>query len=59
MVVGINGTRLPELPRTAIKKEARFKLRLFPKEKKPSKLFDTPTKKEVQVKKVTPSEKVA
>lgn len=39
MVVGINGTRLPELPRTAIKKEARFKLRLFPREKKPSKLL--------------------
>ncbi|KAI5614274.1 A-kinase anchor protein 2 [Silurus asotus] len=42
-----------------IKKEARFELRPFFEEKKPAKLFDTPTEKEVRVKKVRPSEEVA
>uniref|UniRef100_A0AAZ3SBP6 A-kinase anchor protein 2-like n=2 Tax=Oncorhynchus tshawytscha TaxID=74940 RepID=A0AAZ3SBP6_ONCTS len=41
-----------------IKKEARFELRAFQEEKKPSKLFD-PCEKEVRVKKVRPSEEVA
>lgn len=40
-------------------KEARFELRPFYEEKKPSKLFDTPTEKEIRVKKVRPSEEVA
>ncbi|XP_058645812.1 A-kinase anchor protein 2 isoform X5 [Onychostoma macrolepis] len=52
-------TRSPESPRTAIKKEARFELRPFHEEKKPSKLFDPPTEKEVRVKKVRPSEEIA
>ncbi|XP_071207657.1 A-kinase anchor protein 2-like [Salvelinus alpinus] len=43
---------------TTIKKEARFELRAFQEEKKPSKLFD-PCEKEVRVKKVRPSEEVA
>ncbi|KAK2823611.1 hypothetical protein Q7C36_020211 [Tachysurus vachellii] len=43
----------------AIKKEARFELRPFYEEKKPSKLFDTPTEKEIRVKKVRPSEEIA
>ncbi|KAF7701359.1 hypothetical protein HF521_002524 [Silurus meridionalis] len=42
-----------------IKKEARFELRPFFEEKKPAKLFDTPTEKEIRVKKVRPSEEVA
>ncbi|XP_031658157.1 A-kinase anchor protein 2 isoform X1 [Oncorhynchus kisutch] len=42
---------------TTIKKEARFELRAFQEEKKPSKLFD-PCEKEVRVKKVRPSEEV-
>lgn len=46
-------------PRTAIKKEARFELRPYHEEKKPSKLFDPPTEKEVRVKKVRPSEEIA
>nr|XP_055065187.1 A-kinase anchor protein 2 isoform X3 [Misgurnus anguillicaudatus]XP_055065188.1 A-kinase anchor protein 2 isoform X3 [Misgurnus anguillicaudatus] len=54
-----NCTRSPESPRSAIKKEARFELRPFHEEKKPSKLFDTPTEKEVRVKKVRPSEEIA
>lgn len=41
------------------KKEAQFELRPFYEEKKPSKLFDTPTEKEIRVKKVRPSEEVA
>ncbi|TSS11529.1 A-kinase anchor protein 2 [Bagarius yarrelli] len=41
------------------KKEARFELRPFYEEKKPSKLFDTPTEKEIRVKKVRPSEEIA
>ncbi|KAK6322913.1 hypothetical protein J4Q44_G00077050 [Coregonus suidteri] len=45
-------------PTVAIKKEARFELRPFQEEKKPSKLFD-PCEKEVRVKKVRPSEEVA
>ncbi|RXN11793.1 A-kinase anchor 2-like isoform X2 [Labeo rohita] len=52
-------TRSPESPRTAMKKEARFELRPFHEEKKPSKLFDPPTEKEVRVKKVRPSEEIA
>lgn len=52
-------TRSPESPRTAVKKEARFELRPFHEEKKPSKLFDPPTEKEVRVKKVRPSEEIA
>uniref|UniRef100_A0A3B1KAQ7 A-kinase anchor protein 2 C-terminal domain-containing protein n=1 Tax=Astyanax mexicanus TaxID=7994 RepID=A0A3B1KAQ7_ASTMX len=44
---------------TTIKKEARFELRAFHEEKRPSKLFDTPTDKEIRVKKVRPSEEVA
>ncbi|CAM4730756.1 unnamed protein product [Leuciscus chuanchicus] len=48
-----------ESPRTAIKKEARFELRPFHEEKKPSKLFDNPTEKEVRVKKVRPTEEIA
>ncbi|KAL0963198.1 hypothetical protein UPYG_G00351030 [Umbra pygmaea] len=43
---------------TSYKKEARFELRAFQEEKKPSKLFE-PCKKEVRVKKVRPSEEVA
>lgn len=58
-VIGNNGTRSPESPKTTMKKEARFELRPFHEEKKPSKLFDTPTEKEVRVKKVRPSEEVA
>ncbi|NP_001357765.1 palm2 and akap2 fusion isoform 1 (palm2-akap2) [Danio rerio] len=58
-MIGNNGTRSPESPRTAMKKEARFELRPFHEEKKPSKLFDTPTEKEIRVKKVRPSEEVA
>lgn len=58
-MIGNNGTRSPESPRTAVKKEARFELRPFHEEKKPSKLFDTPTEKEIRVKKVRPSEEVA
>uniref|UniRef100_A0A8K9Y119 PALM2 and AKAP2 fusion n=1 Tax=Oncorhynchus mykiss TaxID=8022 RepID=A0A8K9Y119_ONCMY len=42
---------------TTIKKEARFELRAFQEEKKPSKLFD-PCEKEVRVKKVRPSEEM-
>ncbi|KAK3522085.1 hypothetical protein QTP70_024355, partial [Hemibagrus guttatus] len=42
-----------------IKKEARFELRPFYEEKKPSKLFDTPKEKEIRVKKVRPSEEIA
>ncbi|XP_060764824.1 A-kinase anchor protein 2 isoform X3 [Neoarius graeffei] len=41
------------------KKEAKFELRPFYEEKKPSKLFDTPAEKEVRVKKVRPSEEIA
>lgn len=41
------------------KKEPRFELRPFSEEKKPSKLFDTPTEKEIRVKKVRPSEEIA
>ncbi len=52
-------TRSPESPRTAIRKEARFELRPFHEEKKPSKLFDPPTEKEVRVKKIRPSEEIA
>ncbi|KAG9354066.1 hypothetical protein JZ751_012190 [Albula glossodonta] len=45
---------------TTIKKEARFELRAFQEEKKPSKLFDSCTEKEsVRVKKVRPSEEIA
>ncbi|XP_051539226.1 A-kinase anchor protein 2-like isoform X2 [Myxocyprinus asiaticus] len=51
--------RSPESPRTAIKKKARFELRPFHEEKKPSKLFDIPKEKEVRVKKVRPSEEIA
>lgn len=54
-----NGARSPESPRTPVKKEARFELRPFHEEKKPSKLFDTPTEKEVRVKKVRPTEEIA
>ncbi|KAJ8007498.1 hypothetical protein DPEC_G00118120 [Dallia pectoralis] len=43
---------------TTLKKEARFELRAFQEEKKPSKLFD-PCEKEVRVKKIRPSEEVA
>ncbi|XP_031433858.1 A-kinase anchor protein 2 isoform X3 [Clupea harengus] len=47
-------------PMTTIKKEARFELRTFQEEKKPSKLFDAPAEaKEIRVKKVRPSEEVA
>ncbi|XP_052464649.1 A-kinase anchor protein 2 isoform X8 [Carassius gibelio] len=55
----MDSARSPESPRTAIKKEARFELRPFLEEKKPSKLFDTTAEKEVQVKKVRPSEEIA
>lgn len=41
------------------KKEPRFELRPFYEEKKPSKLFETPTEKEIRVKKVRPSEEIA
>ncbi|XP_067254445.1 A-kinase anchor protein 2 isoform X6 [Chanodichthys erythropterus] len=58
-MIGNDCTRSPESPRTAIKKEARFELRPFHEEKKPSKLFDTPTEKEVRLKKVRPSEEIA
>ncbi|XP_023664069.2 palm2 and akap2 fusion isoform X2 [Paramormyrops kingsleyae] len=44
---------------TAIKKEPRFELRAFQEEKKPSKLFDTPVKEQIHVKKVRPSEEMA
>lgn len=54
-----NCARSHESPRTPGKKEARFELRPFHEEKKPSKLFDTPTVKEVRVKKVRPSEEIA
>ncbi|TRY84249.1 hypothetical protein DNTS_008752 [Danionella cerebrum] len=54
-----NCTRSPDSPRTAAKKEARFELRPFHEEKKPSKLFETPTEKEIRVKKIRPSEEVA
>lgn len=54
-----NCARSPESPRTPVKKEARFELRPFHEEKKPSKLFDIPTEKEVRVKKVRPSEEIA
>lgn len=43
----------------AIKKEPRFELRAFQEEKKPSKLFDTPVKEQIHVKKVRPSEEMA
>lgn len=49
----------PDKETTLLKKEARFELRSFCEEKKPSKLFDTPTEKEIRVKKVRPSEEVA
>ncbi|KAM9455545.1 palm2 and akap2 fusion isoform 3-T6 [Clarias gariepinus] len=42
-----------------IKNEARFELRPFYEEKKPAKLFDPPTEKEIRVKKVRPSEEIA
>ncbi|XP_039532405.1 A-kinase anchor protein 2 isoform X2 [Pimephales promelas] len=58
-MIGNDSTRSPESPRTAIKKEARFELRPFHEEKKPSKLFDNPTEKEVRVKKVRPTEEIA
>ncbi|XP_056091799.1 A-kinase anchor protein 2 isoform X3 [Rhinichthys klamathensis goyatoka] len=58
-MIGNDCTRSPESPRTAIKKEARFELRPFHEEKKPSKLFDNPTEKEVRVKKVRPTEEIA
>ncbi|KAJ8347182.1 hypothetical protein SKAU_G00285830 [Synaphobranchus kaupii] len=49
-----------ELSATTIKKEARFELRAFQEEKKPSKLFDSASEKEpVRVKKVRPSEEIA
>ncbi|XP_056592899.1 A-kinase anchor protein 2 isoform X2 [Triplophysa dalaica] len=54
-----NCARSHESPRTPGKKEARFELRPFHEEKKPSKLFDTPTVKEVRIKKVRPSEEIA
>lgn len=41
------------------KKEPRFELRPFCEDKKPSKLFDAPTDKEIRVKKVRPSEEIA
>ncbi|XP_039615666.1 A-kinase anchor protein 2 isoform X4 [Polypterus senegalus] len=45
---------------TTIKKEARFELRAFHEEKKPSKLFDSSMEKEiVRVKKIRPSEEIA
>lgn len=44
---------------TTVKKETRFELRAFHEEKKPAKLFDTPTEKEIRVKKVRPSEEIA
>ncbi|XP_062411163.1 A-kinase anchor protein 2 isoform X2 [Sardina pilchardus] len=50
---------LGKQPLTTIKKEARFELRSFQEEKKPSKLFDAPAEKEIRVKKVRPSEEVA
>lgn len=43
----------------ASKKEPRFELRPFSEDKKPSKLFDAPTEKEIRVKKVRPSEEIA
>ncbi|XP_077099373.1 palm2 and akap2 fusion isoform X2 [Siphateles boraxobius] len=58
-MIGNDCTRSPQSPRTAIKKEARFELRPFHEEKKPSKLFDNPTEKEVRVKKVRPTEEIA
>ncbi|KAK7126180.1 hypothetical protein R3I93_021536 [Phoxinus phoxinus] len=58
-MIGNDCTRSPESPRTAIKKEARFELRPFHEEKKPSKLFDNPTEKEIRVKKVRPTEEIA
>lgn len=50
---------LGKQPMTTIKKEARFELRSFQEEKKPSKLFDAPVEKEIRVKKVRPSEEIA
>ncbi|MBN3326337.1 AKAP2 protein, partial [Atractosteus spatula] len=45
---------------TTIKKEARFELRAFQEEKKPSKLFDSSLEKEcIRVKKIRPSEEIA
>ncbi|XP_066567141.1 palm2 and akap2 fusion isoform X2 [Amia ocellicauda] len=53
--------RLPgESTLTTLKKEARFELRAFQEEKKPSKLFDSSSEKEiVRVRKIRPSEEVA
>ncbi|GAA6105368.1 A-kinase anchor protein 2 isoform X2 [Tachysurus ichikawai] len=56
-IIGDDYNRTPD--NETIKKEARFELRPFYEEKKPSKLFDTPTEKEVRVKKVRPSEEIA
>ncbi|XP_063067146.1 A-kinase anchor protein 2 [Engraulis encrasicolus] len=44
---------------TTIQKGARFELRTFQEERKPSKLFESPKEKEIRVKKVRPSEEVA
>ncbi|XP_030624038.1 palm2 and akap2 fusion [Chanos chanos] len=57
--IGQDSKRTPEGSMTTIKKEARFELRAFHEERKPSKLFDTPTEKEIRVKKVRPSEEIA
>ncbi|MCI4388405.1 hypothetical protein PGIGA_G00085450 [Pangasianodon gigas] len=56
-IMGDDYNRSPD--KETIKKEARFELRPFYEEKKPSKLFDTPTEKEIRVKKVRPSEEIA
>ncbi|XP_058268088.1 A-kinase anchor protein 2 isoform X3 [Hemibagrus wyckioides] len=56
-IMGDEYNRSPD--NETIKKEARFELRPFYEEKKPSKLFDTPTEKEIRVKKVRPSEEIA
>ncbi|XP_064164653.1 PALM2-AKAP2 fusion protein isoform X2 [Anguilla rostrata] len=49
-----------ELSATTVKKEARFELRAFQEEKKPSKLFDgSPETEPARVKKVRPSEEIA
>ncbi|KAF4081856.1 hypothetical protein AMELA_G00145170 [Ameiurus melas] len=56
-IIGDDYNRSPD--NETIKKEARFELRPFYEEKKPSKLFDTPKEKEIRVKKVRPSEEIA
>ncbi|XP_041915075.1 A-kinase anchor protein 2 isoform X7 [Alosa sapidissima] len=59
VVVTQDDKMLGKQPLTTIKKEARFELRSFQEEKKPSKLFDAPAEKEIRVKKVRPSEEIA